>query len=147
MQDRATIIAEITRVLEGKIASLSSDLGALHESIANDTKSSMGDKYETSREMAQQEISRIRQVLDQTKQQLSAIDPAGNKNGIVARGSIVFTTSYIFYIGSAFGLMDLTGGKIFGLGPDAPVAGSLIGLTAGKSFYLNGKDETVKSIL
>lgn len=147
MQERTAIIAEITHMLEGKIASLSRDLDALHESMAGDTKSSMGDKYETSREMAQQEISRIRQVLDQTRNQLSAIDPEGNKNGIAARGSIVFTTSYIFYIGSAFGLADLTGGKIFGLGPDAPVARSLIGLAAGKSFYLNGKNETVKTIL
>lgn len=134
-------------MLEGKIANLAGDLEALHESMAGDTKSSMGDKYETSREMAQQEISRIRQVLDQTKRQLAAVDSSASQNGIAARGSIVVTTSYIFYIGSAFGPADLSCGKIFGLGTDAPVARSLTGLMAGKSFYLNGKNEAVKSIL
>jgi hypothetical protein len=70
----------------------------------NDTKSSMGDKYETSREMLQQEINNLQiQLNEHLKSQkiLKNINP--NPHKVVSLGSWVETDKGKFFIAISLG--------------------------------------------
>ncbi len=55
------IIKECKAILSKKLELIEVELGHLSQSIAEDTKSSAGDKYETSREMANLEKGKLPQ--------------------------------------------------------------------------------------
>ena len=61
---KAELYQFIAQQIEDKITYLNGLIDDLRASN-NDTKSSMGDKYETSREMMQQEITRIQNQLNE----------------------------------------------------------------------------------
>ena len=58
MQKEA-LISLIKIILNEKISNLNKDINSLKESQKNDTKSSMGDKYETGRAMIQLELEKL----------------------------------------------------------------------------------------
>lgn len=75
---KAELLQKLNELLDERIAGLEQSLLATKESRDSDTKSSAGDKYETGREMAQQEIDKQQAQLAKTrfmKNELQAIKP------------------------------------------------------------------------
>ena len=66
--DKTAIIESCLLKTANRIQEIQAAIDGANDAIVNDTKSSMGDKYETSREMAQQELSRLQQQLNQALQ-------------------------------------------------------------------------------
>ena len=60
-------------VLLSRREELTKQLEDLQKDLSEDTKSSVGDKYETSRSMGQQEIGKIQTLLAETNRQLALI--------------------------------------------------------------------------
>ena len=58
MLNKSVVIAELNKQLQTKLTYLNTILQQAIDSRNSDTKSSAGDKFETSREMAQIEISK-----------------------------------------------------------------------------------------
>ena len=109
--------AELLELVKQKI---SEKIQKLEQLIAetrasnNDTKSSMGDKYETSREMLQQEINNLQlQLNEQLKSQqiLKNIQPISHKT--VNLGSLVETDKGKFFIAVSLGELSFNQEKIF----------------------------------
>lgn len=125
---------------------------ALHlaqEASVNDTKSSAGDKYETTREMMQQEISRNQAQLMEAKKlrhQLSQV-PAEKKSDIIQNGSVVLTDKANFYLAISGGQMKLDENTYFVISPQSPIGRKLMGLKAGQSFSFNDTDYTIREVL
>lgn len=96
----------------------------------NDTKSSMGDKYETGREMLQQEINRILSQKSEVQKQYDFLeritDVATPK---IALGSLVETDKQWFYISISFGTFAFDSKKIITISPEAPLAKALLDAT------------------
>ena len=106
----------------------------------SETKSSMGDKYETSREMMQQEITRIQNQLNEVliqQEQFKKI--VIKKHDTIALGSYVETSMGNFCIAISLGEIDYNSKKLFVLSPITPLAKLLIGKKLGDEVYLNGK--------
>ena len=106
----------------------------------NDTKSSMGDKYETSREMMQQEITRIQNKLNEVliqQETVSKIKIVENKT--VGLGNYVETTMGNFCMACSFGEIIFENKKIFVLSTQTPLAKILVGKSEKESFEMNGK--------
>ena len=72
MQKEA-LINLIEIILNDKISNLNKDINSLKESQKNDTKSSMGDKYETGRAMIQLELEKYHSRLSNNKEMLSIL--------------------------------------------------------------------------
>ena len=71
------LLAEIIKTLDVKIAESVLAIESAKESRDNETKSSVGDKYETGRTLMQQEVEKNRVQLNKTellKQELQKID-------------------------------------------------------------------------
>ena len=113
----------------------------------NDTKSSMGDKYETSREMLQQEINHLQiQLNEHLKSQkiLKNINP--NPHKIVTLGSLVETEKGKFFIAISLGELSFSQEKIFVISAESPLAKAMNGKKTGESFVVNNLTQIIKNI-
>ena len=114
----------------------------------NDTKSSMGDKYETSREMLQQEINHLQIQLNEhlkSQQILKNINP--NPHKIVTLGSLVETEKGMFFIAISLGELSFNQEKIFVISAESPLAKAMNGKKTGESFVVNNLSQTIINIL
>mgnify|MGYP003598855548 FL=1 len=113
----------------------------------NDTKSSMGDKYETSREMLQQEINNLQIQLNEhlkSQQILKNINP--NPHKIVTLGSLVETEKGMFFIAISLGELSFSQEKIFVISAESPLAKAMNGKKTGESFVVNNLSQIIKNI-
>ena len=113
----------------------------------NDTKSSMGDKYETSREMLQQEINNLQIQLNEhlkSQQILKNINP--NPHKIVTLGSLVETEKGMFFIAISLGELSFSQEKIFVISAESPLAKAMNGKKTGESFVVNNLTQIIKNI-
>ena len=113
----------------------------------NDTKSSMGDKYETSREMLQQEINNLQIQLNEhlkSQQILKNINP--NPHKIVTLGSLVETEKGKFFIAVSLGELSFNQEKIFVISAESPLAKAMNGKKVGETFIVNNLTQTIKNI-
>jgi len=135
--------------INSRTAILNAAINDLNNALHNETKSSAGDKYETSREMLNQEINLKQQQLYEI-QKLSAIldriDATANST-IVAPGSVVITGSGNYYIAIGAGRLSVNGITYYAISSTAPIAIKMAGSKAGDIFELNGKPIAIKEVL
>ena len=115
----------------------------------DDTKSSAGDKYETGREMAQQETNRNLAQLNEANKLMVSLNQIGVRPsaGIADLGSLVETNNGTFYLSISAGQLKLDGQTYYAVSPASPVGMQLKGKKAGNSFNLNGKDYKISSVV
>ena len=111
-----------------RIATAQQAINSACESANDDTKSSAGDKYETGREMMQQEIDRNREQLDEAKRlkfDLEQIKPLKITEN-VQNGSLVSTNYGKFYIGISRGQIIMNGRNYFAISALSPIGSKLL---------------------
>lgn len=116
---------------------------------ADDTKSSAGDKYETGREMMQQETDRNMAQLNEANKLKVALNKIG-VNIVTAKieaGNVVLTDSGNFYIAVSAGVLEVDGEKYFAISPSSPIGLKLLGRKQGDSFKLNDKTYQIKQVI
>lgn len=135
-------------VLSSKIIEIKSSIESVKESSKNDTKSSMGDKYETSREMLQQEINRLDKQLADANQQLFMLKniAISKKSDKVIPGSYVKTSMGDFFITVALGELNINNSKIFVISPVSPLGKNLQGKQKNDTLVINGKEIKILNI-
>ena len=119
------------------------------QSSANDdTKSSAGDKFETGREMMQQEIDRNRKQLEEAKKMRLALEQIENHqvSEIVHSGSLVITNLGKFYISISRGQIQVDGINYFAISAISPIGLKLMRQKIGYEFDFNGKPFIIESI-
>jgi transcription elongation GreA/GreB family factor len=115
----------------------------------DDTKSSAGDKYETSREMMQQEKDRNTIQLNEANKLMVALNHISTKNNtaVAETGSLVITDNGKFYIAISAGSLAVNAESYFAVSPASPIGLKLKGLRAGDSFELNTKRYNIIQVL
>lgn len=140
----------IYETLENKISEKISHLERLIEEARasnNDTKSSMGDKYETSREMLQQEIKNLQKQLNEVLSQQAVFRRiSADSCSKVQNGALVKTDKGIFYISVSAGDMMIGGKKVTAVSPEAPLAKMMFGRKMGETFAVNTIEQTIQEI-
>ena len=134
--------------IEKRIATATEALQQAQEASNDDTKSSAGDKFETGREMAQQDINRNKQLLADAQQQKSVLlTLADVAETVKARsGNLVITNNGNFYISISAGQLQLAGQTYFAISAASPIGKMLIGKAIGEQFDFNGKTYLIKEI-
>ncbi|WP_146941571.1 hypothetical protein [Chryseobacterium hagamense] len=142
--------SEILTVVKEKIADKIHKLETLIEETRasnNDTKSSMGDKYETGREMLQQEINNLQVQLNEVlKQQnfLNTILPKSCEK--TEKGAVVTTEKGLFFISVSLGEIIVEGRKIICISPESPLAKAMNEKKEGELFSLNTISQKIMEI-
>ncbi|MFD1628263.1 hypothetical protein [Pseudopedobacter beijingensis] len=144
--NKTDIIQSAILKLEEKEYNLRSLIAQTRESN-NDTKSSMGDKYETSREMLQQEINMLEKQLTELlaqKEQFFKIRAEDTKE--VNLGALVKTSIGNLFIAAGIGELQVNGIKIMNISPLSPLAKEIARKKAGDSFVINGKQHQILDV-
>lgn len=146
--DKKNIQSCCTVFVSGKIESLQNAIANIREAISNETKSSAGDKHETSRAMAQNELERLGtqlQQLEKQRQQLIQADP--DKSAAKAeQGAYLETTAGNFYICTGLGKIENKSHTFFAVSLQSPVGQELAGKRAGDEFLFGGKPHRITAV-
>ncbi len=136
---KESIIQALLRELEERKASIDKDIAALEESKNNDTKSSMGDKYETSREMAQAEWNKLQERKGQIVQQIHVLQQiqTGSPHQKVNQGSLVITPTLRLFFAIPFGKFNFNETEWMGVSLHSPIGKAFEGKKNGEIVEFN----------
>lgn len=139
---------QISSELEIKANDFKTAVSNLRDGIANDSKSSMGDKYETSREMMQQEINHLEQQISINQQQLFYLKSFNllAKNEQIVLGSLIQTNIGWFFIAVSFGEIKVLEQAIIVISPISPLGKILIGKKVNDEFEMNERILKILSV-
>lgn len=113
----------------------------------NDTKSSMGDKYETGREMLQQEINNLQRQLNETLNQQAVLQKITSEPSLkVQNGALVKTDKGLFYVSVSVGEITFNDQKIMTVSVESPLIKAMSGKTKGDQFMINTMQQTIEEI-
>lgn len=138
----------VEEFVQSRIDSSLEQLNELQQSKEGDTKSSAGDKFETSREMLQQEEDKIKRMLLQgykMKQDLDALNPEESKPTIGA-GSLVKTNRGSFYMSIGIGKLPIDNESVFCISMGSPIGLLLKGQAAGNDVSFNGNTFSIQQV-
>lgn len=117
-------------------------------SANQETKSSVGDKYETGRAMMQLEVEqntlqlaealKLKQVLDQINPRLETSN--------IQQGSLVITNHGNFYVAISIGNVTLNGKQYFAISPVSPLGTKLMNGSEGMNFVFNAKNYIIEKV-
>lgn len=134
--------------LKEKIKGINDIMSETQSSANSDTKSSAGDKHETSRAMAQLENERLGNQLNVLNQQLEtiySINPKA-KNSKIALGSIIECEEFTFFISTGLGKLKLNDSTFFAIALESPIGQQLITKNTGDLILIGNKNQTIKNI-
>ena len=141
---------EIIQIIQDK---LSAKIDNLERLIAetrasnNETKSSMGDKFETSREMVQQEINTLQIQLNENRNSRNFLKTINtNLHQTIGLGSLVQTEKGFFYIAVSLGEIISNEKKIFVISTESPLGKALFGKKRDDEIDLNNIKQTILNL-
>ena len=130
MLTKSGVIAELDKQLQTKLSYLTTSLQQAIDSRNSDTKSSAGDKFETSREMAQIEIHKIETEISKTQQFITDLFSKVTQFIITDKGD--------FLISIPFGKLMVDGTAVFCISNTAPITKQLINTKVSSNFDYGG---------
>lgn len=148
--DKNKIIEACFDILDQKISQVKQAIHDSNTSLKEDTKSSAGDKYETSREMIQQDLNRYESqlhILNMDVELLKRISTLKEKMDTVVLGSLVFTDKTIYFLATSIGQVKIDDKIVFSISSISPIGKLLLGKTIGETFEFNGVKQIVESII
>jgi hypothetical protein len=143
------IIAAILNILDNKIELAKQAIDSVKESRDNETKSSVGDKYETGRTMMQFELEKHmvqKNKAENQKNELLKID-INKPYKEVELGSLVLTDAGDFFISTGLGKITIGSRLFFCISPASPAGKLMLGKLTGETFFLQGKQIIISQIL
>lgn len=133
-----------------RITMIESAMESARDSSNDDTKSSAGDKYETSREMIQQDINRYqKQQLEAHKdlQQLTNIAQLNDRASAFCKlGSLVKTNKGLYFLAISIGAITYQDSTVFVISPASPIGQLLLGKKVGDGFLFNKIVQEIEAI-
>ena len=142
------IIEEISNKLEYKISEVEEELNLLTKDKNEITKSSAGDKFETSRATIQSQFDKVSINLIKLKDQLRKIKLISitSKPQKIGYGTLVKTTNSIYMVSIGYGKLTLGSKDVYVISPLSPIGRKLIDRQEGESISFNSKTEEILGI-
>ncbi|MCY1723120.1 hypothetical protein OU798_22420 [Prolixibacteraceae bacterium Z1-6] len=143
------IFKQLISILNERIELARLAIDSAKESRDNETKSSVGDKYETGRTLMQMEVEKNRVHLHKNeylKAELQNID-FQKKNEKVEFGSLVITSQNNYFISTAIGKIVVDDTVYFCISLASPIGKQLHNKTIGDNFVFQGSKITITDIL
>ncbi|PST82437.1 3-oxoacyl-ACP synthase [Pedobacter yulinensis] len=149
MQDFKTQVVEAVLALtDQRLDEAGTALRLAEEAAKDDTKSSAGDKYETTREMMQQQIDNNRKLLFEAgRQRAFLLQLPLAATATVSNGSLVRTSLGWFFISISAGQVAAGGIPVTAISQAAPLGRLLMSQIPGKSVTFNGRTFLIEEIL
>jgi transcription elongation GreA/GreB family factor len=148
-QSKSLILNRLIEAIDEKAAIVKNEIQLAIESRDNETKSNVGDKYETTREMMQLEIEKNMVQLNKyelQKNELLKINPL-RKNSKVEFGSLVFTSGGNYFISIGLGKIDIENEAVYCISLISPIGKALQNKKEGEKISFQGKEIFISKII
>jgi transcription elongation GreA/GreB family factor len=134
-------------LLDERIAMYQQEVEAAQAAANAEGKSSVGDKYETTRAQMQGERDRQARMLAEVQKQREALANISTQAmDSVQIGALVATSMATFYLTVSLGKIEFEGKGIQVISPVSPIGQELLNQTAGQSFTFRGKKIAIKEV-
>jgi len=127
--------------LDHRIATTKQQMDDADASAQNETKSSAGDKFETTRAMMQREKenNKVKLIkLMELKHQFQSVPKEGTDEKI-SLGSFIKSSKGVFYISIGLGKIKSEDISFVAVSPEAPLVRNLIGKAKGETITFNNQ--------
>lgn len=142
------LLTYLDQIIAKKKEELVQAIASAIESRDNDSKSSVGDKHETARALAQIEIDKLEVQLDRTlhlEKELSMLHPE-NIHTQIGPGSLVFTNHETYFISIGLGKIELDSEVYYCISMASPIGKLLNGKKVGDKVNFNGREIEIKDL-
>lgn len=131
-----------------KLKSTKEEMNLTKEASFEETKSSAGDKFETGREMMQQEADKFTRQIEELNKIYRLIDTLNlsKSSEKIEAGSIVKTNLNTFFISASLGMVDFQGEKLMLISAISPLASALLDKKAGEQITFNSRTYTIEEV-
>ncbi len=146
---KALIVKRLIKAIDEKASIVKNEIQLAIESRDNETKSNVGDKYETTREMMQLEIEKNMVQLNKyelQKNELLKINPI-RKNSKVEFASLVFTTENTYFISIGLGKIQIENEVVFCISLISPIGKALLNKKVGDEINFQDKKIAITGIV
>ena len=142
------IINACKNYLEDKLQSLNTIINEVSESSNLESKSSAGDKHETSKAMMQLEIEKLGTQLKEAEGQLAEFKKVNFNKAFqsIELGSLVETNKGYFLIASSIGKITVDDKTVFVISSKSPLALKLMGSKGKDTVIFNDVSYSIISI-
>ena len=141
------IIESVHQSLSAKVNEMNGQLASIREDAGLEGKSSMGDKYETTKEMLKQEEKKVATQLELCYKQLSIVTNQKLKTyKHVEAGTLIRSGNMYFMILIGIGKITVVNKDVFIVSAIAPISKSLLGKKTGDKFTFNKKELIIDEV-
>lgn len=135
-------------IVAEKLKSTKEEMNLTKEASFEETKSSAGDKFETGREMMQQEADKFTRQIEELNKIYRLIDTLNlsKSSEKIEAGSIVKTNLNTFFISASLGLVDFQGQKLMLISAISPLASALLDKKSGEQITFNSRTYTIEKV-
>ncbi len=143
------IFNRIIQLLDQQIQTAESAIASAIESRDNETKSSVGDKYETGRAMMQLEQQKGEVQLAKAITLKKTVEQINlEQNFDAARfGALVHTTNGIFFLSIGMGKVKVAEEVILVISMSSPIGQLILGKRKGEQFIFQKREITILAII
>lgn len=119
------------------------------EAANNETKSSAGDKHETSRAMMQLEQEKLGKQLKELEEQRSELEKIDiSKPSVqIAKGTLIQSDKGFLFISIGLGKISVDGKTVFAISPQSPLGLKLLGKKENDVVEMNAVNYTIQKLL
>ena len=146
--NKTALIAYMKDLLGERMQVAWEAMEAAQESANDQGKSSMGDKYETSRSMGQLDRNMHAKQYEQIRLEKTVLERiaanTGSSRGAV--GSLIQTTAGWFFISVSLGILKFEDETVIAVSSSSPVGTSLLGKAEGENFRFQNKEQKILKI-
>jgi hypothetical protein len=134
---------------DNRISNAKQALANAQEASNEESKSTAGDKHDTSRAMMQLEVEQVSRQLaeaERLRDELKRVDVNQTYKTVVA-GSLVLTSNGNYFVSVAAGKLEVESQTYFAVSVSSPIMQALKGLKKGDTAVLNGKKIQISEVL
>lgn len=134
--------------IETRFVKIKQTISDIEESLFEESKSSSGDKHETSRAMLQIDRENAGRQLQEIEK-LSAILPRINveiSSDYARLGSLIYTDKFIYFISVSVGPVAVEGVQYLCVALNSPVGSLILGKKKDEEFNFNGNSHKILEV-
>ena len=138
---KTKILKQLLALQADRIEELLRYQSDLSDALQSESKSTAGDKHDTSRAMIHLEQEKLQHQFQELQLQLQRLREINALNPLTQAnfGALVETTSDLFLLGASLGKQVVDGRAIYCIGMEAPIAQAMLNKAIADQLLFNGK--------
>jgi hypothetical protein len=146
--DKKILLRDIEAYFHEQIQEIKRTIDQINDSMFQETKSSMGDKYETSRSMLQIDKGNALKRLDLTKRNLAVLNRLNVQGSFkkVEPGALILANGKYLFYGLPLNNLHTQNQIVQGISPISPLGKALQGKQEGSSIVFQGVEWRIEKM-